>query len=352
MTVNTKWLPLATLGIGLVGGWGASRLLGRPPAVLQLNETAPALVVNGRTWSYGDMPAELRNRVHTAFLQANEQLRIALEDFATRASRSGGKVDDFNWEKEAMAKIDEKALRSIYENSLGFKNRGPFDSPEIKQSLMKFAVDRERSMMISEELQKLGKENKLQFLWNLPLGVRLEEDLSIYSTLEIGTDGKPVVGTVDVMFNYAQQFGEGAFNLLYRIATDKGQRIRIRLLTEYSGTEREKKAIETIGCVTSGKFNPNEIFAIHQKLLQDVPSLKPEKPQVDWKQAFPGNADLAGRIETCTAKPLNESAMLSNTKVWQALRQNPLPILFHEGRRISEYDPRGIEAVVRFALKN
>lgn len=350
MTVSKKWLPLVTLGVGAVvgwlgRGWGASK-----PTVIQLNETAPAISVQGRTWTYADLPVDLRTRVHAAYLQANGHLRSALEDFAARVTRSNGKLAGFDWDAEATKKIDEKMLRSLYDTALGFKNQGPFESEKVQSALKKFALDRERSILISEELNKLLKDNKIEFLGNFPLGIKLEEDLTPYTVIEIGPEGKPVGGELQVMFNYAQPFSESAFNLLFRLASDMGQRLKIRLLTEYTGSEKEKQAIGTIGCVATEKFTANEIFAVHLKLLQELPNLMVENGRMDWKKAFPGNAELVARIENCAQKPFAADVFRKNTNSWQKLRQNPLPILFHDARRVSEYDPRGLEELIKLAL--
>ena len=351
MNVSGRWVSAAALGAGLFVGWFARDLFSGKPSTLQLNDDAPAVIVNGRAWAFSDFPAELRNRIHTVFLQSNEQFRIAVEDFAARVSLSGGRVDEFDWEKQVKSRIDEKALRALYDNALGFKNKGSFDSPDVRNALLTFAIDRERSVMISEEIQKLKKDNKMQIQWSLPLGIKLQEDLSLYPTIEVGPAGKSIGGTTEVMFSYIQPYSDSAFNLLYRLATDQGQRLKVRLLTEYRGTEREKNAIAKIYCVASGNFTSDEIFSVHLRLLQDVPSFKAGQTQVDWKQAFQGNSDLAARVDACESKPLAEDVLLSNTKRWQALRQNPLPIFFADSRRISEYDPRGIEGVIRLSLR-
>jgi len=350
MSVNNKWLPLATLGAGVLLGWLGTKVFSKRASVMQLNETAPAVVINGRTWSYLDLPAELRTRIHIAFLQANGHMRVALEDFAARVSRSGGKPDTFDWDKEAAARVTESSLRSIFENAIGFKNQGTFDSPKVQQALKKYAIDRERSILVAEELNKLVKEKRLQIVYDLPLGAALEEDLSVYPVLEVGPEGKPVGGEFQVMFNYSQPYSDSVFNLIQRLADQTGQRLKIRLLSEYGKQPNEKLAIETIGCVLSGPFKSNEVFSVHLRLLQEIPNLKSENPKLDWTKAFAGNADLARRIEACPLKSFPEDAYAANAMQWQKIRQNPLPVIFNNSRRLSEYDPRGIDELLRLAL--
>ncbi|NBW82427.1 hypothetical protein EBR21_11800, partial [bacterium] len=209
MTVNTKWLPLATLGIGLVGGWLLSRVMAPSPAVIELNNNAVAVVVNNSTYRFSEFPADLQQSVHGAFLQANNVFRMAAEDFAARILVSGGKAKDFDWEQHLQAKVTEAELRKTWDTIPGFKSLGSFE--QAREKLVDFVVRRLKEQEIGIQKAKVVKENALQLRWNLPLGAPLGTGVSDYPVVETGPAGKPIAGEFEVVFSYNQKNNEGAF---------------------------------------------------------------------------------------------------------------------------------------------
>lgn len=345
MTVNTKWLPLATLGIGLVGGWLLSALLRPATAVIEFNKDATAMVVNNSTYRFSEFPADLQQSVHGAFLQASNVFRLAAEDFAARLLVSGGKVNGFDWEQHLQDKITEAELRKTWETVPGFKSLGTFE--QTRDKLVDFVVRRLKEQEIGVQKAKVVKENALQLRWNLPLGAPLGTTVSNYPVVEIGPEGKSVAGEFEVVFSYNQRNSDGAFLILDRIAQELQKRIRIRLVAEYEGTSKEKLAIELVSCMASEASRSADAWIVHNRMLQEIPSLSATTKELDVKYYFGGRPELLSAVQNCKTKAMDEKLFRDNTKVWQPLRSNTLPMIFHKSLRVSEYDPRGIELALR-----
>lgn len=345
MTVNTKWLPLATLGIGLVGGWFLSRMMTPSSAVIELNKNAVAVVVSNSTYRFSEFPADLQQSVHGAFLQANNVFRMAAEDFAARIMVSGGKAKDFDWEQHLQEKVTEAELRKTWETIPGFKSLGSFE--QTRDKLVDFVVRRLKEQEIGVQKAKVIKENALQLRWNLPLGAPLIAGVSDYPIVETGPTGKPLAGEFEVVFSYNHKNNEGAFFTIDRIAQGIQKRIQVRLVAEYGGTAKEKLAIELVSCLASTAKDPSEVWIVHNRLVQEVPLLADTAKELDLKYYFGGRPELLNSVQNCKTKAMDEKFYKENAKIWQPLRSNSLPMIFHKSLRVSEYDPRGIEEALR-----
>jgi hypothetical protein len=349
MTVSGKWLLPAALLVGGAIGWFARGARSEKKLVLGLNENALAVSISGSDYRYADFPADLQQSVHDAYMQANNVLRLAGEDFAARVAMNGGNARNFSWEEKLADKINDQKLRETYDKVPGFTNLGSFSA--ARPQLIDFVVRQEREKLIGEQKAKLVQEKALQMNWNLPLGPRLPLSFSDYPVVEVGPSDAPVVGELQVVFGYNQLYADGAFLRLDRLAGEIKKRIRLRLVSEYNGLSKEKLAIELVRCLAGVSAQPRDAWIVHYRLLEEIPKLPEVADKLDLQSYFGGVPELLKRVSSCQPKPFDEQAYRNNTLEWKSLRGSNQAMLFFEGRRLSEYDPRGIESLVREQLR-
>ncbi len=335
---------------GLAAGWWlCSATQNRTAAVMTFSEDAAVVQVKGRTYSFSELPIEMKHQIHSAYLQAHGQFRTVAEDFAARVVASAGKnVDEFTWEKEYAQKPSEEDVRKAYEN--GFKNVGSLSDAKVRAEVER-SLQRNLVMnRIAKELTTLVQNKELTVMWSLPLAPAVKFDAGSYPVVEVGeqSDTKPL--EVQVVFNYGQSNSEGAFFAISRAADVAKRRIRIRLLSESTGLAKEEAAIALVNCLAQEAGFKREAWLVHARLTQELYRLPNEQNELPMAQYFPGDQELVKRVATCKPKPLDEKMLLANTAVWKPLRSNPYPMIFVDGRRISDQDPRGTEGVLRELL--
>lgn len=349
MTVSGKWLLPAALFVGGALGWLARGSRPEKTAVIGLNENALAVSISGSDYRYSDFPADLQQSVHDSYMQANNVLRLAGEDFAARVAINGGNARNFSWEEKLADKINDQKLRETYDKVPGFTNLGSFAA--ARPQLIDFVVRQEREKLIGEQKAKLVQEKALQMNWNLPLGPRLPLSFSDYPVIETGPADTPVAGELQVVFGYNQLYADGAFLRLDRLAGDLKKRIRMRLVAEYNGLNKEKLAIELVRCLAAVSAQPRDAWIVHYRLLEEIPKLTEPVEKLDLQTYFGGVPELLKRVSSCQPKPFDEEAYRKNSQEWRALRGSNQAMLFFEGQRLSEYDPRGIDSLVREQLR-
>jgi len=335
---------------GLAAGWWLrSASQSRTTTVMGFREDAAVVQVKGRTYSFSELPIQMRHHIHSAYLQAHGQFRTVAEDFAARVVASGGKdVAEFTWEKEYGQKPSEEEVRKAYES--GFRNVGPLSDAKVRAEV-EHSLQRNLVMnRISKELSTLVQNKELKMMWDLPLAPELKLSVDAYPVVEVGDESDTQPLEVEVVFNYGQANSEGAFFAISRVADSLKRRIRIRLLSESTGLAKEEAATALVNCLAREAGFKREAWLVHARLTQELYRLPNEQSELPMAQYFPGDPELVKRVATCNPKPLEEKMLVANTAAWKPLRSNPYPMIFINGRRISDQDPRGTEGVLRELL--
>ncbi|MEY4064056.1 MAG: hypothetical protein RIR26_264 [Pseudomonadota bacterium] len=349
MTVTNFQKPVGFLLLGLVAGWfahgGFSKKNGN--SAITFNESGSVVEVKGRVYSLSDLPLGMQHKVHTAFLQAQSQMLNVAEDFAARVSMGqGGDSTGFTWEKLLAEKVTEADVEKTYNNTPGFKQLGALSDTRVRGEIKRYLLQRESSQRISEELGKLRKENSFKMIWDLPLAPAIKQDFSMYPVVELGPEGDALPQEMQIMFSYTQPSSEGVFFTLSRLAESLKVRLRLRLLTETNGTAKEAAAIGLIQCLASKPELKRDTWVLQTRLVQDLQRLPDDTKEIPIGKLFPSDPDLVKRLSVCQSNVVDVKPMLANTEAWKPLRIHNLPIVFFSGRRVSEFDPRGFDAVV------
>lgn len=350
MTVTSFQKPVGFLLLGLVAGWfahGAFSPQKSGGGVITFNENGKLVEVKGKTYALSELPLGMQHKVHTAFLQAQSQVLNVAEDFAARvALGKGSGSENFTWENILAEKVTDAEVEKTYNNTPGFKQLGALTDARVRNEIRRYLLQRESSQRISEELGKLRKENGFKLIWDLPLAPALKQDFSIYPVVEFGPEGEALPQELQIMFNYTQPSSEGVFFTLSRLAESLRVRLRLRLLAETTGTAKEAAAIGLIQCLATKPELKRDTWVLQTRLVQDLQRLPDDTKEIPLEKFFPGDPDLVKRLSVCQGKVVDVKSMLANTEAWKPLRIHNLPIVFFSGRRVSEFDPRGFDAVV------
>jgi len=350
MTVTSFQKPAGILLLGLVAGWFAHGGFSSQKSgggVISFNETGSLVEVKGKTYTLSDLPLGMQHKVHTAFLQAQSQVLNVAEDFAARIALGKGSTSaDFAWDTILAEKVTPSEIEKTYNNTPGFKQLGALTDPKVRGEIKRYLLQRESSQRISEELGKLRKEDAFKLIWELPLAPALKQDLSMYPVVEFGPEGQAVPQEMQIMFSYNQPSSEGVFFTLSRLADSLKVRLRLRLLTETTGTTKEATAIGLIQCLAAKPELQRDTWVLQTRLVQDLQRLPDDTKEIPLEKFFPSDPDLVKRLSVCKGKQADVKQMLANTEAWKPLRIHNLPIVFYSGRRVSEFDPRGFDAVV------
>jgi hypothetical protein len=345
-----KPMGFALLGL-VVGWWSRSLFESRNTSVMSFNESATVVEVKGKNYGYSELPIAMQHRIHSAYLQAHGIFRTQIEDYAARIVAADGKdLESFRWEKLVEKKITEEQIRNTYNNALGFKETGELSDPKVRSQVIWYLTQGLVAQRISEEVSNLIKEKRFKINWQLPLASKVNLDASEYPVVEVGSekDAKPF--EMQVMFSYNQQNSESAFFAISRVAETMGRRVKIRLLSESGGTAKEGAAIALVNCLASAPEFKREAWLVHARLLQELYRMPEGDTEIQMQKLFPGDSELVKKVATCKPKPIAEKVLAENTAAWKEFRPNPYPMIFVDGRRISEQDPRGVEGVLREML--
>lgn len=348
MTFSNILRPFALVITGCVLGWWAHKLpFFDKRAVMSFHPSARMLKVKDKEYSFKQLPLDFQLKIHAAFMQAQMSANAIAGQVAAQIAVNDGQLsNEFDWDKFLEPTITDGDIQKTHQHALGFKGKGPLTDPKVRAEVLKDLVQREKVVRIGDEVARLERNNELKVYLDYPPAPQLQEDVSAYPVVEAGSEGVPIEQEIQVLFSYAQRDADVSFFSIASHAEHLKRRLKVRLLFESRGTPKELAAIGLIHCLSSQSDSKRDAWVTHLRLTQEVFQLADSTTELPFEKFFPGDPDLVKRIKACAPKKMDEKMLADNSKNWKKIRVNNFPVLFLQGRKISEFDPRGVRGVL------